>query len=57
MKTEEKKIEKIYHQAEECPITVFMEQIGGKWKPVIIWILLLNEVCLLYTSPSPRDRG
>lgn len=44
MKTEEKKIEKIYHQAEECPITVFMEQIGGKWKPVIIWVLLLNEV-------------
>ncbi|MCL4153533.1 UNVERIFIED_CONTAM: hypothetical protein GTU68_009417 [Idotea baltica] len=21
-----------------------MEQIGGKWKPVIIWLLLLNEV-------------
>ncbi|MBU2994797.1 UNVERIFIED_CONTAM: hypothetical protein GTU68_058798 [Idotea baltica] len=21
-----------------------MEQIGGKWKPVIIWVLLLNEV-------------
>jgi len=21
-----------------------MENIGGKWKPVIIWLLLLNEV-------------
>lgn len=44
MKTEEKIIKKKYHQAKECPITIFMEQIGGKWKPVIIWILLLNEV-------------
>ncbi len=44
METTEKKIEKKYQQAKECPITVFMEQIGGKWKPVIIWLLLLNEV-------------
>lgn len=44
MKTEEKIIEKKYQQAKECPITIFMEQIGGKWKPVIIWLLLLNEV-------------
>jgi DNA-binding HxlR family transcriptional regulator len=41
---ESKKIEKNYQQAQECPITIFMEQIGGKWKPVIIWLLLLNEV-------------
>ena len=37
-------VEKNYQQAQECPITIFMEQIGGKWKPVIIWLLLLNEV-------------
>ncbi|WP_298418365.1 helix-turn-helix domain-containing protein [uncultured Kordia sp.] len=41
---EPKKIEKNYKQAQECPITIFMEQIGGKWKPVIIWLLLLNEI-------------
>lgn len=44
MKTEEKIIKKKYQQAKECPITIFMEQVGGKWKPVIIWLLLLNEV-------------
>lgn len=44
MKPEEKKIKKKYHKAKECPITLFMEQIGGKWKPVIIWLLLINEV-------------
>ena len=27
---------------EECPITLFMEQIGGKWKPVILWLLIHN---------------
>ena len=25
-----------------CPITIFMEKIGGKWKPAIIWLLLKN---------------
>ena len=40
----EKKVEKKYQQAMECPITTFMEQIGGKWKPVIIWLLLENKV-------------
>jgi DNA-binding HxlR family transcriptional regulator len=44
MKIEEKIIKKKYQQAKECPITIFMEQIGGKWKPVIIWLLLLNRV-------------
>lgn len=41
---EKKIIEKKYKKATECPITTFMAQIGGKWKPVIIWLLLLNEV-------------
>ncbi|WP_130735450.1 helix-turn-helix domain-containing protein [Flavobacterium sp. J27] len=43
MQTEEKKIEKKYTHATECPITIFMEEIGGKWKPVIIWLLLKNK--------------
>lgn len=34
------KIEKKYTEAKECPITLFMTHIGGKWKPVIIWLLL-----------------
>lgn len=44
METHGKIIKKKYQQAKECPITIFMEQIGGKWKPVIIWLLLLNKV-------------
>lgn len=39
-----KKNEKKYQQANECPITIFMEKIGGKWKPVIIWLLVLNKM-------------
>ena len=34
------KIERKYHQACECPITGTIDIIGGKWKPIIIWILL-----------------
>ena len=34
--------EKKYNNATECPITVFMDKIGGKWKPVIVWLLLKN---------------
>lgn len=44
MKKGDKIIEKKYQEAKECPITIFMEQVGGKWKPVIVWLLLLNEV-------------
>jgi DNA-binding HxlR family transcriptional regulator len=33
-------LEKKYENANECPITIFMEKIGGKWKPVIVWLLL-----------------
>ncbi|MGH1336195.1 MAG: winged helix-turn-helix transcriptional regulator [Aureispira sp.] len=36
-------MEKNYAKANECPITIFMTEIGGKWKPVIIWLLLLQE--------------
>ncbi|GAA3772220.1 helix-turn-helix domain-containing protein [Flavobacterium ginsengiterrae] len=36
------KIEKKYDNANECPITTFMDKIGGKWKPVIVWLLLKN---------------
>ncbi|WP_281323150.1 winged helix-turn-helix transcriptional regulator [Flavobacterium aestivum] len=39
---EEKKIKK-YYQATDCPITVTVDIIGGKWKPVIIWLLLKEK--------------
>ncbi len=39
----QKIMEKNYAKANECPITIFMTEIGGKWKPVIIWLLLLQE--------------
>jgi DNA-binding HxlR family transcriptional regulator len=38
-----KNLEKKYQNAHECPITFFMEKIGGKWKPVVVWLLLKNE--------------
>ncbi|RFZ91356.1 transcriptional regulator [Mucilaginibacter conchicola] len=31
---------KIYHGADECPITATIDVIGGKWKAPIIWLLM-----------------
>ena len=28
-----------YRNASECPITKSVEIIGGKWKPIILWVL------------------
>jgi len=36
----EEKIEKKYTAATDCPITATIEVIGGKWKPIIIWLLI-----------------
>ena len=33
-------IEKKYTKACDCPITSAINVIGGKWKPIIIWILM-----------------
>lgn len=30
--------------ADDCPITHFMNHLGGKWKPVILWLLLDQSV-------------
>jgi DNA-binding HxlR family transcriptional regulator len=35
-------LQKKYATANDCPITIFMDKIGGKWKPVIAWLLLKN---------------
>jgi len=37
---EEKISGKKYSAASDCPITASMNVIGGKWKPVIIWLLI-----------------
>lgn len=36
----EEKIEKKYAAATDCPIAATIDVIGGKWKPIIIWILM-----------------
>ena len=38
----EKKIEKKYDKANDCPIAATIDVIGGKWKPIIIWILIVE---------------
>lgn len=30
---------KKYQSSSECPITATIDVIGGKWKPIIIWVL------------------
>ena len=38
LKIQEK--EKKYFHSGECPITATIDVIGGKWKPIIIWVLM-----------------
>jgi DNA-binding HxlR family transcriptional regulator len=33
-------MEKKYYTAADCPVTAALDIIGGKWKPIIIWLLL-----------------
>lgn len=35
-----KEIIKKYTGAQVCPVTAAIDIIGGKWKPVIIWVLM-----------------
>ncbi len=37
---EKKIVEKKYQSANECPIAASIDVIGGKWKPIIIWLLM-----------------
>jgi DNA-binding HxlR family transcriptional regulator len=34
------KVKKKYNKAGDCPIAATVDVIGGKWKPIIIWILM-----------------
>jgi DNA-binding HxlR family transcriptional regulator len=33
-------MEKKYHTATDCPVTAAIDVIGGKWKPIIIYVLM-----------------
>jgi DNA-binding HxlR family transcriptional regulator len=35
-----RRMQKRYHTPTDCPITATIDVIGGKWKPIIIWVLL-----------------
>jgi DNA-binding HxlR family transcriptional regulator len=35
-----KENKKKYRAAGDCPITATIDVIGGKWKPIIIWVLM-----------------
>ncbi|MEM7381203.1 MAG: helix-turn-helix domain-containing protein, partial [Bacteroidota bacterium] len=36
---EEKKLEKKSEATESCPVTYCMSMIGGKWKPIILYLI------------------
>lgn len=40
MEAEQRENQKEYDNAGECPITAVVDVIGGKWKPIIIWVLM-----------------
>jgi len=53
---EAEKILKKFDTAADCPITFAVDIIGGKWKPIIIW-LLLNEGTLRFGEINKRMPG
>lgn len=41
---EGEEISKKYIHPGECPMTVTIDVIGGKWKPIIIWLLMRGPI-------------
>ena len=42
------------------PVLIVQNDVGNRHSPTIICAAItskMNKACLLYTSPSPRDRG